>query len=237
LQSLSPSQKLSLALKVNKFQMELRTEPGGQDLLDYLAARGISERSIDEFKLGAVLLPEDCEVANGGEPIMLGRIAIPFLTPTGAMALRYMEPPPRRSSAKYWQPEGTKLGIYNTGAIAAGSRKIVITEGEIDCITLHQLGVPVVGMPGASSWKAHYHAIFDGYEEVIIVGDNDETIKYEEDGTPKLMASERFVKKIAEEVPNPRIVMMPRGFDINQLYQEQGGEALLELLKFERAWR
>lgn len=242
MRSLSPSQRLLLAQLTDRFQNDLMNEPDAHDLLDYLVeGRGITEQSVNRFRLGAVVRHEGFEETV--EPIMMGRVAIPYITPTGVVALRYMQPPPRLSGPKYWQPEGTALGIYNTPAIAAGGPRIAIVEGEMDCIILNQIGIPAVGMPGASSWRDHYHAIFDGYTEVVVVGDNDEKeppkLSDEELAAGKkqrVKAGIAFTKKISEQVPNPRIVMMPSGHDVNSAFLELGADAILDRIKWKKGW-
>lgn len=63
----------------------------------------------------------------------------------------------------------------------SGGKKIVITEGEIDCLTvaeLYQCKYPVVSLPlGAGSAKAacaHNYEYLDGFDEIILMFDMDD---------------------------------------------------------------
>jgi DNA primase len=90
----------------------------------------------------------------------------------------------------------------------------------MDCITMVQAGIPAVGIPGASAWKPHYELLFEGYEQVIICADNDDT-----------GAGRKFAAKVAQHVPGPRVVLFPEGHDVNSYYCAFGREALREFME------
>jgi hypothetical protein len=50
---------------------------------------------------------------------------------------------------------------------------VVLVEGESDCHTLWYHGVPVLGIPGASSWKSEWTRKFDGLERIYVVVEPD----------------------------------------------------------------
>ena len=188
--------------------------PDGADLLAYLMEeRRFSMATIDRFLLGAVVNPavldEDAR----------GMLAIPYLTPNGPVALRFRRPPHKDTGPKYWQNPGTDLTIFNTPAFFDSEETIAITEGEMDCMTLIEAGIPAVGIPGASAWKSHYELLFEGYAEVLICADNDDT-----------GAGRKFAGKVAQKVPGPNVVLLPEGHDVNSYYAEFGREALREFL-------
>jgi len=210
---LSSSERRSLTDRVLTYNEQLKS-PDGAPLLEYLTVeRHFTLETIDRFLLGAVanpaVLDEDAR----------GMISIPYNTPNGPVALRFRRPPQREHGPKYWQPLGSDLTIFNTPAFFESEDTIAITEGEMDCITLVQAGIPAVGLPGASSWKSVYELLFEGYASVLICADNDDQ-----------GAGRKFAAKVAQKVPGPRVVLMPEGHDVNSYYSEFGREALRDYL-------
>lgn len=211
---LSNAVKKSLAKRVEAYHQQL-FDPPGHDQLDYLIEdRALTPETIARFQLGAVVDPVESD-----DPAR-SRISIPYLTPTGPVSLRFRKMPDDPHPAKYWQPQGSLLTLFNTTVITEPRDWIVVTEGEIDCMTACQAGLPAVGLPGVSSWKSHYYAIFNGYERVIILADNDD--KGQGAG---------FAEQLAKHVPGPAIFKMPDGHDVNSFYKDHGGQALKDLLK------
>jgi DNA primase len=208
---LSSSARKSLVERLLRYKEQLKS-PDAARLLEYLTVeRQLSEATIDRFLLGAVVDPDVLDEDARG------MISIPYNTPTGPVALRFRRPPHRETGPKYWQPEGTGLTIFNTEAFFASESTIAITEGEMDCITLVQAGIPAVGIPGASAWKPYFKLLFEGYESVVICADNDDT-----------GAGRKFAAKVALNVPGPEVLLMPEGHDVNSFYCEFGREALRE---------
>ncbi len=199
--------------RVLNYHAQLKS-PEGAPLRAYLTEeRKLSPEIIDRFLLGAAVDPDVLD------DDARGMISVPYITPSGPVALRFRRPPAKETGPKYWQPEGTKLTIFNTPAFFASEDTIAITEGEMDCITLVQAGIPAVGIPGASAWKDHFRLLFEGYGTVVICADNDDT-----------GAGKKFAAKIALNVPGPEIKLLPEGHDVNSYYCEFGREALREYL-------
>lgn len=190
--------------------------PAGEGLRNYLIQeRGLLPETLERFRLGAVIAPDVLDEQAEG------MISIPYLTPNGPVAMRFRRPPDRTEGPKYWQPHGSKLTIYNTPALFVTEDTLAISEGELDCITLVQCGIPAVGIPGASAWESHYNLLFEGYSRVLICADNDDT-----------GAGKKFAAKVASEIPDsgPEIVLCEEGHDINSYYQTYGRQALRELM-------
>jgi DNA primase len=210
---LSSSERKSLVERVLRYHEQLKSLDAAP-LLEYLTQeRKLSLETIDRFMLGAVVSPDVLDEEAKG------MISIPYNTPNGPVALRFRRPPQREHGPKYWQPPHSDLTIFNTPAFFASEETIAITEGEMDCITLVQAGIPAVGIPGASAWKGHYELLFEGYASVVICADNDDT-----------GAGRKFAAKVAQKVPGPNVVLMPEGHDVNSYYAEYGRTALREYL-------
>jgi DNA primase len=219
---LSSSEKKSLVDRVLKYHEQLKS-PDGAPLLAYLTEeRQLSPETIDRFLLGAVVSPDVLDDEA------LGMIAIPYITPTGPVALRFRRPPTKETGPKYWQPSGSILSVFNTPALLASEDVVAITEGEFDCMILAQAGINAVGIPGASAWKDHFDLLFEGYREVIVCADNDDKVMKNGE-----YAGRKFATSVAKKVPGPRLVLMPEGYDINSYYCAFGREALREHLGVE----
>ena len=187
------------------------------EVLDVLAARGISELVAGKFQLGTVTDP-----LNGHE-MHQGWLSIPYITASGSCVgfkFRRVDD----GKPKYGSPTGQKAHLYNVCDITLNSPHIVVCEGELDAvITSGVLGIPAVGVPGVAAWKSHFPKLFGGYETIYVVGDND----IKEDGSNP---GAEFAKRVANEVMNSVIVTLPPGMDINDYYLAHGADATRALL-------
>ena len=92
----------------------------------------------------------------------------------------------------------------------------ITVTGNCDTMVLTQCGIKAVGISGSQAWKDHYRYLFEGLQKVYVAGDGDD-------------AGQLFAAKVAEQVPNPHVVALPQGKDINDVYIEGGVNAVREL--------
>ena len=187
------------------------------EALAYLAGRGISEETAARYRLGTITDP--IEGHQGYE----GWISIPYFT-----ALEYCVGFKFRrlddGKPKYGSPIGQKTHLFNVTATMSPTKNIVICEGEFDAIIMDAVvGVPAVGIPGVAAWKPFYPKLFNGFDTVYIVGDND----IKEDGSNP---GAEFSRRVAGEVTNSQIVQLPPGMDITDFYLANGKEATANLV-------
>jgi DNA primase len=145
---------------------------------------------------------------------MIGRLAIPYITTSGVVDIRYRSLG-GNDGPKYLSRAGAQVRMFGVTALLKPSRSIVITEGEVDCMTLNQIGVASVGVPGANNWKDYWRLLFLDHDEVIAVCDGD-------------TAGREFGKKVAERIDGAQIVHLPEGSDVNDMFVQYGADALLE---------
>ncbi|MFC0547072.1 toprim domain-containing protein [Kutzneria chonburiensis] len=112
---------------------------------------------------------------------------------------------------------GDRPRLYNTPALMTASDQIAICEGELDTVTAAACGLDAVGVPGVEAWQPHFAPAFLGYERVYLLADNDDSGQ-----------GLKFAERIAGELPNARVVLMPHGHDVNSLVMQQGKRSLLE---------
>ena len=169
---------------------------------EYLASRGLSLGDGVTVRLGYVHEP------LVGHEQFIGRLAIPYLTPSGVVDIRFRAIGPQEP--KYLGMPGSETRLYNVNALLTAENYIAITEGEIDAITLnYKCGIPSIGVPGANNWKRHYARLLHDFESIFIFADGDQP-------------GSDFAKKISQEVSGVTIVHMPDGHDVNSMYLQEG---------------
>jgi DNA primase len=152
----------------------------------------------------------------GHEPYK-GRLAIPYITPSGVVDIRFRAI--GNDDPKYMGLVGAKTTMFNTQACFVADKYICVTEGEFDCIMMSSKTIhPTVGIPGANNWKPHYAKILDDFDIVIVLADGD-------------AAGLEFGKKISRELGNVNIVSMPEGEDVNSMMIKQGSEWIDERIR------
>ena len=171
---------------------------------EYLLSRQLSVEEARVFHLGVV------EDPLPGHEAYIGRLAIPYITPSGVVDIRFRAM--HNEDPKYMGLVGAKTTMFNTQACFVADRYICVTEGEFDCImmsvkTMH----PTIGIPGANNWKPHYAKILDDFDTVIVLADGD-------------AAGLEFGKKISRELGNVNIVSMPEGEDVNSMMIKRGSD-------------
>ena len=178
---------------------------------EYLSTRNLSVEEAQRFHLGVV------KDALPGHEQYLGRLAIPYITPSGVVDIRFralgdVDP-------KYMGMPGAKTSMFNAQTVLTASDYICVTEGEIDCITVSvKTTHPAVGIPGANNWKPFYSKILDDFDTVIVLADGDS-------------AGMDFGKKVSRELGNVNIVQMPEGHDVNSIVMLEGAEFINERIR------
>lgn len=197
---LSKSQKELLEKATESYAQNL------QEIVPYLASRGITEQTAVMFRLGFVREPE-----MGHEPYV-GKLAIPYLTPTGVIDIRFRSLN-TDSGPKYMSRPGATTHIFNINALSNDSDVLAICEGELDTVVATQAGFSAVGLPGANNWKSFYNRVLADWSKVILLCDGDN-------------AGREMAKNLSRELDNVFPVFMPEGLDVNDVYLAEGAEGL-----------
>jgi len=197
---LSKSQRELLAKATENYEESL------SEALPYLASRGITEATARTFRLGFVVNPET------GHELYQGKLAIPYLTPSGVVDIRFRSLN-SDSGPKYLSRPGASTHIYNITALNQDSGMLVVCEGEIDTIIATQVGFTAVGLPGANNWKPFYSRVLDGWDKIMLFCDGDS-------------AGREMAKNISRELDNVFPVFMPDNQDVNDVFLAEGAEGL-----------
>jgi DNA primase len=197
---LSKSQRELLAKATENYEKNLT------DILPYLESRGITEQTARMFRLGYVREPE-----IGHEPY-LGKLAIPYLTPSGVIDIRFRSLN-NDGGPKYMSRPGASTHIFNVDALNNDSDFLAICEGELDTVIATQAGFNAVGLPGANNWKGFYARVLADWAKVILLCDGDN-------------AGREMAKNLSKELDNVFPVFMPEGQDVNDVYLAEGADGL-----------
>ena len=173
---------------------------------DYLKSRGIPMEIARLARLGVVAEPEV------GHEQYQGRLAIPYVTKTGVVDIRFRSLNPA-VEPKYMGLTGAETKMYNVTDVERAGDFIGVCEGELDTLTMSAcVGIPCVGVPGANSWKKHYTRLLADFERVFVFADGDQPGK-------------EFASSLARELP-VTVVQFPDGEDVNSFYIRHGAEAV-----------
>ena len=200
--SLSVELKRSLQQAAEKYHSQLGPA------VPYLMARGVTQETASTFRLGFVAEPEI------GHEQYRGRLAIPYVTPSGVIDIRFRALD-SDEGAKYLTRPGASSHMYNVPAFQEDVDVIAICEGEFDTMIASQCGVTAVGIAGANNWKDWYHRAFRDYRRVLVLTDGDS-------------AGRELGKRIAQQIDVAVVVPMPDGMDVNEFVQAHGAQALRE---------
>ncbi len=189
---LSPQQRSALERATDRYQRDLENDEEARRYLE--EERGLTFPTIGRFRLGVVRRP-----INDSHRRFRNRISIPNICASGAVVgIKYRliefgdkvidddegaevetaqpdDAPKPKKVLKYDQEAGAPLRLFNLQALNYAGSKLWVTEGECDTLALEDIGLPSIGIPGASHWgKSHaYRArILEGLQ-VTLMRDND----------------------------------------------------------------
>jgi DNA primase len=63
---------------------------------------------------------------------------------------------------------------FNADILAEAIEQVFLTEGAVDCLSLAELGLTAVGIPGAMGFKPEWTALFAGVPEIVVAFDQDD---------------------------------------------------------------
>lgn len=184
---------------------------------DALAARGIDLEHARSNVLGVVRDPLPGH--EGSE----GRLAIPYITDAGPVNMSFRCLRPHKCGEvgcpKYLMQEKVSTNLYGVQSVTWAKEWIAVTEGEIDCLTLTQIGIPAVGIPGAKKWEKHWANVFEDFSRVYLFEDGDD-------------AGEELWEAVHHNLNVTTVrVTMEDGEDVNSTFLKRGADHLLSRIR------
>ena len=217
-----------------RFNHDYLTGPGGQRVRDYIAQRQISPRTATRFGLGAApdqwdaltcamtakgytkmeLIDAGLAVAgkNGGiYDKFRARLMLPVIDVRGEVVGFTSRILPGEEGAKYLNTPETVLFkkgrlIYALNFAKNTKRpNLVLVEGNIDVITLHQAGFDnVVATMGTALTEEHARILARYTKELVLCYDNDAAGK---------QSTDRVLNILKNANLNVRVLQLPNAFD------------------------
>ena len=168
--------------------------------------RGLAEETIKHFKLGI-------SKENG-----IAWFNIPHFSNGKLLNIKYRSLPPAEKQFRR-EPDRPSI-LFNEDCLNGGFTEIVITEGEIDTMSLWQAGFPnVVGTTaGAGSFLPEWHEKLEAIEEIYLCFDPDD---------PGQKGAYTVANKLGFE--RCKNILLPEGQDLNEFLKSHTKDDFLTL--------
>lgn len=203
----SSAMRSLLAERLREYEKQFQSS---QEALTYWEERGLTSAVAKAFRVGFV------EEPLKGDARFKGRLAIPYITANG-LAVSFKFRSIDGSSDRYTKDKGDPARIFNTRVLTT-ARKVVITEGELDCTAATQCDLQAVGIPGANQWKPEWSRIFRNREITVLCDGDDSGHEFGE------LVTERLYSGAV------KVIDLPNGEDVNSLLSKKGEEWIRELV-------
>lgn len=136
--------------------------PAKSEVMQWLAARGLSDHTVAEFKIG--------EYTRDGKHFAV----FPYLRDGELINAKHRDVADKRGMRQEKDAEPCLFGWHLIGPKV---RTVAITEGEIDAMTLHQVGVPALSVnagAGNHQWIESDWERLERFSEILVCFDDDE---------------------------------------------------------------
>ena len=139
-------------------------KPAEGGLLDYL----VNERKLDPETVDAFLV----RVTDSGE------ILFPQLRGKELINVKYLKPRKSPAEKNGWRQESdAEPCLFGWQTMSDNTRSIVITEGEIDAMSVHNVGYPALSIPSGAKnteWIATEYDRLERFDDIVLMFDMDE---------------------------------------------------------------
>lgn len=191
-----------------------------EDVYRYFESRKISRSTVDAMKVGS-----DFE----------GNIVFRFFWNGEDVYHKFRvprKPKPDEVKRKEWQESGTRAILFNMDNVVF-NQPLIITEGEIDAMSLYEAGLTnVVSVPCGvdnNDWITYCFDWLEKFHTIILFGDNDPPGKRGiENWTKKLGEYRVLIVKNYPEIPGTDPVSYCK--DANEILYRFGESALIEMV-------
>lgn len=129
---------------------------------NWLIGRGLTEATLDAFKIG--------EQVRDGKTFAV----FPYLRGAQLINVKYRDIAEKRGMR---QEAGAEPCLFGWNLIEPKTRSVAITEGEIDAMTLHQVGIPALSVnqgAGNHQWIESEWEALERFSEIFVCFDDDD---------------------------------------------------------------
>lgn len=193
-----------------------------EEIITFFGTRRISEQTLKDFKIAS---DKD------------GNIVFPFYDDKDVLTYVKFRKPKKHTKEdgpKEWQMANTQPILFGMNMVSF-NKPLIITEGEIDCLSLYEAGCTnAVSVPSGCNnldWINNCWDWLENFNQIIIFGDNDE---------PGMDMVSTVMKRLGEDrcmVPKeyPELVYNGKDYnrackDANEILYVYGAEVLKELV-------
>ena len=145
----------------------------GEDrVLQYLRGRGLSDDTIQKFKISS-------SGYNFVDGVAIPSVVFPFYDRDNNLRLVKYLGIERPNGQRFISASGnSQPRLFGWQALDRTARTLIITKGEIEAMSFHQLGFDVLATPfgegkGKHGWLEFEYEDLEPFEEIIIHADND----------------------------------------------------------------
>ena len=176
--------------------------------IDYLASRGISKETTVQ---GRVLNRK-------------GALCFFYTNADGRpIGIKYRTIPKAGESKKIWSEQGSEMLLLNWDRVPKDSERLYITEGEIDMLSLLEIGIKnVVSVPNgtkSTEWIEKQYEWLERFKEIVLFLDNDK-------------AGQDAIKEITTRLSDTKAELKTVDLifykDANEVLQDEGGRTKLK---------
>jgi len=184
---------------------------------NYLNGRGIKDEVIDDSKLGF------CRFYSRNW------ITIPVKDKKGNYSFFKLREDPKKGNKKLTYPKGKKSQLYKWDILNKTSNRILICEGELDCLLLESLKVNAISSThGAANFNKEWVQNFNKIKEVYICFDNDRAGRVNSERILKLFEDNSKCRLFKITLPKE----VGQGGDITDYFQKKLGNTEDLFLKY-----
>jgi DNA primase len=198
--------------------------------LDYLIGRGVSEESINTFKIGY------CPM-GAGVPGFSGMMIVPYYDSYGDLVAVTARDVAKNSGPKWWHESFDKpnylFGMNHAYKHIYERNSCIIVEGQMDMIALFQRGIKnVVAVCGTTFSMHQLWMVSRLCDDVFLMFDTD-TNNAGQISTNRVLKELKFIETkdgsrfSAANIYNPKL---PMDYDADEYIREFGKDAILELM-------
>lgn len=179
-------------------------KPLTDEIVNFFAARMISRKTLEDWKI--------CSDEKGN-------IVFPFYREDKLVYVKYRKPKKhtKEDGPKEWQMANTEPILYGMDMVSF-NKPLVITEGQIDALSVYESGVSnVVSVPAGCSnleWVTNCWEWLDKFPQIILFGDSDE---------PGLEMTSTLMQKLGEDrcmIPREYPELIFNGKDYNRICKD-----------------
>lgn len=195
--------------------------PLTDDIITYFAARRISEQTLVDFNISS-----DCN----------GNIVFPFYKDGILTFVKYRKPKKhtKEDGPKEWEDKNTEPILFGMDMVAF-NKPLIITEGQIDALSLYEAGIRnVVSVPAGCNnleWVNICWEWLDQFQQIILFGDNDEpgiemtNVLMKRLGEDRCMIPKEYPELIIDGIDKNRTCK-----DANEILYAYGPDMLQEII-------